>query len=301
MIDGGAVRVDGRRAVKGRLLAAGATVELERAPAALEERRPVPQPELPLAVAYSDEAVVAMVKPFGVATHPLRAGERGTLANALVARFPECAAASDDPREGGVAHRLDADTSGVLLAARTPDDWRALRRAFAQGLVEKEYWALVDGAPPDEGEVRAPLAHAGARKMRALDDDSLELRSRQAHTRFRTLARGGEAPAGSAVPSADPRAPNAALVRVFTSTGRMHQVRVHLAHAGHPLYGDALYGGPPLPPGAAGGHVLHAARITFPHPRDGRRVTVAAPLPAERAALIASLVGLDWLNHLDNG
>ena len=279
------MRVDGRRAVKGRLLAVGATVELERAPEAIEERRPVPQPELPLEVAYSDDALVAMVKPFGMPTHPLRGGERGTLANALVARFPECAAASDDPREGGVAHRLDADTSGVLLAARSPDDWRALRRAFASGQVDKEYWALVDGAPPDEGEVRAPLAHAGAKKMRALDEDSLELRSRQARTRFETLARGD----------------GAALVRAFTSTGRMHQVRVHLAHAGHPLYGDALYGGPPLPAGASGGHVLHAARITFPHPRDGRRLTIAAPLPPERAALIASLVGSDWLNHLRNG
>ena len=285
LIDGGAVRVDGRRAVKGRLLGAGATVELERAPAAFAERSPVAQPELPLDVAWSDDAVIAMVKPFGVPTHPLRAGERGTLANALVARFPECAAASDDPREGGVAHRLDVDTSGVLLAARTPEDWRALRRAFASGQVEKEYWALVDGAPPDDGEVRAPLAHAGARKMRALDDDSLELRSRQALTRFHTLQRG----------------PGAALVRVTTSTGRMHQVRVHLAHAGHPLYGDALYGGPPLPPGVEGGHVLHAARITFPHPRDGRRVTVAAPPPPARAALITALVGADWLNQSGNG
>jgi 23S rRNA pseudouridine1911/1915/1917 synthase len=285
LIDDGAVRVDGRRAAKGRLLGAGAAVELERAPASGEALRPVPQPELPLDVLYRDDALVALVKPLGVPTHPLRAGERGTIANALVARFPECAGASDDAREGGVAHRLDVDTSGVLLAARTRDDWRALRRAFASGQVDKEYWALVDGAPPNDGEVHAPLIHAGARRMRALhDEDAAPLASRPARTTFRTIARG----------------PGAALVAAFTSTGRMHQVRVHLAHAGYPLYGDALYGGPPLPGGGAG-HVLHAARITFPHPRDGRRLTLEAPLPPERAALLARVLGADWSNQFKIG
>jgi 23S rRNA pseudouridine1911/1915/1917 synthase len=119
LIDDGQVKVDGRRARKGLLLAQGARVELLAEPAISDEqRRPVPQPELPLELVWQDEAVLAMVKPIGMPSHPLRPGERGTLANALAARHPECAAASEDPREGGLAHRLDADTSGVILAAR---------------------------------------------------------------------------------------------------------------------------------------------------------------------------------------
>jgi 23S rRNA pseudouridine1911/1915/1917 synthase len=280
LIDDGHVRVNGRRAAKGLLLQAGARVELAVAPPTDEQKRPQPEPERPLVVLLADAALVALNKPAGVPTHPLRAGERGTLANALVARYPECAAVADDPREGGLAHRLDVDTSGVILAARTRDAWQALRRAFGSGQVEKEYWALVAGHPPDSGEIDAALQHATARTVKAIDDDEWLNQSygttlaRPAHTRFEVMARG----------------PDAALVRAKTRTGRMHQVRAHLAHLGHPLLGDALYGGPPAP-GGAPGHVLHAARITFPHPTGGASTTVSARLPPERARVIQAAVG----------
>lgn len=280
LIDDGHVRVNGRRAAKGLLLSAGARVELAVAPPTDEQKRPQPEPERPLVVLLADPALVALNKPAGVPTHPLRAGERGTLANALVARYPECAAVADDPREGGLAHRLDVDTSGVILAGRTREAWQALRRAFGSGQVEKEYWALVAGQPPDAGEIDAALQHATARTVKALDDDEWLNQSyganlaRPAHTHFEVMARGLDA----------------ALVRARTRTGRMHQVRAHLAHLGHPLLGDALYGGPPAPGGAAG-HVLHAARITFPHPTGGVSTTVTAPLPPERAKVIEATVG----------
>jgi 23S rRNA pseudouridine1911/1915/1917 synthase len=270
LVDAGRVRVDGRRAKKGVLLAEGAVVELAGAPPTADELRPVPEPERPLSVLHVDDAVVACDKPAGVPTHPLRAGERGTLANALAARHPECLVVSDDPREGGVAHRLDVDTSGVVLAARTREAWLALRRAFASGQVEKEYWALVTGAPPDAGEIDAPLVHAGAKKVRAVDEERLE--ARPARTSFQVIARGEQA----------------ALVRARTRTGRMHQVRAHLAHLGHPLVGDVLYGGPPL---EGEGHLLHAARVTFPHPLTGAPTTVTAPLPPNRKQLIERAVG----------
>lgn len=281
LIDDGKVRVNGRRAAKGLLLSAGARVELEGAPPSDEQKRPVPQPERALTVLLVDEALVALNKPAGEPSHPLRPGERGTLANALVARYPECASVADDPREGGLAHRLDIDTSGVILAARTRPAWQALRRAFSSGQVEKEYWALVAGAPPDAGDIDAPLAHATARTVKAVEQDEQWLNlsystslARPAHTHFEVLARG----------------PDVALVRARTRTGRMHQVRAHLAHLGHPLLGDALYGGPPAP-GGASGHVLHAARITFPHPTSGAATTLSAPLPPDRARLIRAAVG----------
>jgi 23S rRNA pseudouridine1911/1915/1917 synthase len=271
LIADGSVRVDGARAAKGQRLAPGAVVQLAREPPRGDELRPVPQPELALELIHVDDALVAMVKPIATPTHPLRAGERGTLANALVARFAECAAVADDAREGGVAHRLDADTSGIMLAARTRPAWLALRDAFARGAVEKEYLALVAGAPPATGEVDAPLVQTGARVRVA---GARDLAAQPARTRFEVLARGERV----------------ALVRARSTSGRMHQIRAHLAHLGHPLVGDALYDGPPPAPGTRG-HFLHAAALTFPHPVTGMTMTLLAPLPSDRAAALELLVG----------
>ena len=264
------MRVDGARAAKGTRVQTGARVVVAHAPPREDELRPLPEPDAPLAVLFVDEAIVAVDKPAGIATHPLRAGERGTLANALVARHPECALVADDAREGGVAHRLDTETSGVVLAARTRAAWQSLRRAFSDGAVAKEYLALVAGTPPPSGTVDLPLVHAG-RRVRVAHD---ELDALDAATDFETLARGD----------------GVALVRARSSSGRMHQIRVHLAHLGHPLVGDALYGGPP-PAAGTRGHFLHAAAVVFPHPSTGTRTRIEAPLPPDRAAALASVVG----------
>jgi 23S rRNA pseudouridine1911/1915/1917 synthase len=271
LIEEGGVRVDGARAAKGARVTAGAEVRVDKEPPAAEELRPAAEPDAALEILHVDDALVAVAKPAGVATHPLRAGERGTLANALVARFAECALVADDAREGGVAHRLDTDTSGVVIAARTRAAWQALRHAFSDGAVAKEYLALVAGAPPDAGTIDLALAHAGPRVRVAGDRDFDAL---AATTAYETLARGQEV----------------ALVRARSSSGRMHQIRIHLAHLGHPLVGDALYGGPPPAPGTRG-HFLHAAAISFPHPSTGARTRIEAPLPPDRAAALAAMVG----------
>ena len=132
-----------------------------------EEDFVTPEPDLPLAVLYADAHLVAIDKPAGVPSHPLHAGERGTLANALVARFPECAGAGDDRREAGLGHRLDNGTSGVILAARRHDVWLALRAALKAPSCEKSYLAEVIGRPSAaRGSVREPIGRRGRRGSR---------------------------------------------------------------------------------------------------------------------------------------
>jgi 23S rRNA pseudouridine1911/1915/1917 synthase len=275
LIEAGRVRVQGRRAHKGLQLEPRDAVELEGEPADTAARAPAPEADLPLTVLHLDDAVVALDKPAGMPTHPLRAGERGTLANALVARHPECAAASRDPREGGLAHRLDTFTSGVILAARTPAAFSALRSAFSDGLVEKEYWALCVGDPPDAGEIDTSLVQVRRRKKGKVRPAAAGAPgARRAETRFTVLARSA----------------GCALVAARSTTGRMHQIRAHLASIGHPLVGDATYGGPETFGGTRQpGHFLHARRIRAPHPAGREPLDVSAPLPADRAGLLAAL------------
>jgi 23S rRNA pseudouridine1911/1915/1917 synthase len=267
----GAVAVDGARARKGARVAAGAVVTLREAPAVGDALAPVPQPELALDVLHADAQLVAVCKPAGTPSHPLRAGETGTVANALVARFPECALAGRDPREAGLVHRLDRGTSGVLLAARDAEAWQAVRRAFAAGMVDKHYLALVAGAVRD-GACDEPLRSAGRRAVVARPGE----RALPASTSWRAIGHGA----------------GVTLLAVEATTGRMHQVRAHLAACGAPLVGDPLYGGPTE---AAGIDLalpfLHAARLIVP--RGGERLDIRAPLPPDRAELLARL-GIEY-------
>ncbi|HEY4395383.1 MAG TPA: pseudouridine synthase, partial [Polyangia bacterium] len=173
LVDGGAVRVDGRPGKKGERLVAGQTVEIDDARGALESpagRSVRSNPAAPLSVLQVDPLFVAVDKPAGVASHPRVAGELDTVANAIVARFPECAGASPDAREGGLCHRLDTETSGVLVAARSPTAWSALRAALSGGACEKTYLAEVVGAPPATGESNAPIGRSGRRGKRVVVD-----------------------------------------------------------------------------------------------------------------------------------
>ena len=175
LLDAGAIRQGGRRIRKGDRTVAGARLEVEL-PA--DDPRPVPEPEAPLSVLHADEALIAVDKPAGRPSHPLHPGERGTVVNALVARYPELPDASEDPREGGLVHRLDTETSGVLLAARTRPAWEAVRGAFDRREVDKRYLAAVGGPIADAGEVDLPLRHRADHVEPAPDGQGREALSR---------------------------------------------------------------------------------------------------------------------------
>ncbi len=255
----GAVRVNGRRARKGTHVVAGDVVELPDVPAL------PPEPDVPLDVLYEDEAIVAVDKPGGVRGHALDPRQRGTIAAALLARRPELAEVGDRLAPG-LVHRLDTGTSGVLIAARTPDVHRALRAAFRRHAVAKRYVAVVVGAPRAGTIIDEPLAHDPRDRRRM------------------HLAHGDERawPARTAVVAVDPHGTRA-LVEIEIRTGVTHQIRAHLAHLGHPVIGDALYGGPPgaLAPHR---HALHAWRVALPAPTP----VIEAPIPAELLALVGS-------------
>jgi 23S rRNA pseudouridine1911/1915/1917 synthase len=189
------------------------------------------------------------------------------LANALVARYPECTQASDDTREGGLCHRLDRETSGAIVAARNRTAYQLVREALRNKSVEKVYLGLVRGNPPDEGSCELPITGRGVRpKIWRSPRDGAR---RPASTAFRTLGRAGEL----------------ALVEVRIATGVRYQIRVHLGALGFPLAGDALYhGGAPAP--GLDRHLLHASCVGLPPPWSTR---VAAPLPADAETALRQL------------
>ena len=268
LLDQGAVRVDGRPGRKGQLVAAGQTVELQL-PEAGEVV--VADPTMPLVVLYQDAALVAVDKPAGWPTHPLQPGERGTLASALVARFPECAGASRDRREAGFAHRLDTGTSGVVVAARDPDSWQALRRIIGGEHCQKCYLAEV--VPPP-----APMA---AGSDRAVVDAAIGRAGRRSG-QVRVGAGRGLLPARTEIAVRQRRA-HTWLVEARLHRGRAHQVRAHLGHLGMPVLGDPLYGHASAQGLAAAlgvsGFRLHAWRLRFVHPRTGAALDIEAPPP----------------------
>src|SRR5207248_8202181 len=258
----GRVRIDGRRAPKGTPVQPGARISVERP----RPEQPAPQPELPIRIVHADAHLVVADKPAGMPSHPLKPGERGTAANALVGRFPELAQVGPSPREGGLVHRLDSETSGLLLAARTEAAHAMLRAQFTARTVEKGYLALAAGEIHAGGEIAAPLLHdpRDPGRMQAASDAAYaeEYGARTALTTFVPLERRG----------------GFTLLEVQIATGVMHQIRAHLAFIGHPLAGDTLYGGPDLP--GLPRHFLHAARLAFRHP-DASRVRYESPLPLD--------------------
>jgi 23S rRNA pseudouridine1911/1915/1917 synthase len=267
MIERGEVLVDGRRGAKGLRLVAGSRVRLLAG--ALDES-PIPEPEAPLRFLAVLEELVAIDKPAGVHGHPLRPGERGTVANALVARFPECALASPSPREAGLLHRLDWSTSGVLLAARSREAHERLRGAIGSDRAVKRYLALAAGAIEGPRTMRSFLRPAAMDPSRVEVADGPGARGagpREAVTTVRPLERLG----------------GLTLCEAVIGAGQRHQIRVHLAHAGHPIAGDARYGGPPIT--GAEGAFLHAASLDL---GDGAP-RFEAELPEERRALIEAL------------
>jgi len=260
------VRVDGRLARKGDRLAAGSALEFEEPTTSSSETTGTsgtgirPDPSIVLPVLYCDDQLVAVDKPPGIASHPLGLDEVGTAASAIVARFPECAGASPDAREGGLVHRLDQGTSGVLLAARSRAAWMSMRQALADEVCNKRYLAEVNGHPPRVGRIDAAIGRTG-RAGGTVRVGGGGRRPLAAETRWRVVA----------------ETEATALVVAELHRGRPHQVRAHLAAAGFPLVGDTRYGAPRALADAE--FHLHAWSVGFVHPVTGEAVVISAPLP----------------------
>ena len=260
LIDGGQVRVDGSVRPKRHLVAAGEAIEIDDA--VVESDGGVPDETAPFDVAYEDEHLLVVDKPAGVVVHPARGHRAGTLAQALEGR----AAGGEDPWRAGIVHRLDRDTSGLLVVAKNNAVHQALKALLAHRRLRREYLALVDGHPPARtGTIDAPIGrHRRDRKLMSIDSED----PREARTHFeieRLLSA-------------------AALLRVALDTGRTHQIRVHLAAIGHPVCGDPQYG----IRGRYGltRQFLHAPRLAFVHPVTGVEIDVSSPLPADLAAAL---------------
>lgn len=276
LIEDGRARVGGRAVKAGHRLRAGDEVELEPPdPEPLELAAP-PAQAIDLAVVFEDAEIVVVDKPPGLVVHPAPGHPDRTLVNALLSRAPEIGGAGGEGRPG-IVHRLDKDTSGLLVAAKTPSAYAALVRDFSQKRVCRVYEAVV-APPPREAEGRFSTLygrHPRARKKFS----SRVSEGKPAVTRYRVRRRFGDL---------------AALVSCELETGRTHQIRVHFADHGSPVLGDATYGrkrARPLAPLAAeiGRQALHAARLSLVHPARAESLTFEAPPPPDFEALLAAL------------
>ena len=255
LIGEGTVRVNGKRCAKATMLARGDVVTLEVLPQPTDFRAR-PMDDERVVVVHEDDACVVINKPAGMASHPLAADETGTVANVLVARYPEMASVGYSKREPGLVHRLDTDTSGLVLAARTVESFEHLRDALRAGKIDKRYQALCVGRVEAPDAVTTPIARKDAKAMRVCRDA------------IETERYGGQS-ARTEILAAEHLEGERSLVEVRARSARRHQVRVHLASIGHPLVGDVLYGGPPDLPH----HALHACAIRL----DDLDVRVEAP------------------------
>jgi 23S rRNA pseudouridine1911/1915/1917 synthase len=263
----GAVAVQGRVARgrdKGRSLASGDAVEVApyRPPS---DQRVAPEPELPLRVVGEGPGWLAADKPAGMAMHPYEEGETGTLLGAVVARRPEVHGVGEGGLRSGIVHRLDVDTSGVVLVASDAEVWQRLRRAFQDHRVEKVYRAVVAGRVESEGRADVGVCMARHRPARVRVVPEAERAGARGVWPVRMTWRPLEVRAGES------------LVEVRPETGFLHQIRVVLAAAGHPLLGDRTYA-PRVVAARAPHHLLHATRVAF------EQIEAEAPVPDERFA-----------------
>jgi 23S rRNA pseudouridine1911/1915/1917 synthase len=264
----GAVRVGGHVVKKGARARAGD--EISVLPEGAEAI--VADPGAPLDVRLETRQVVVVSKPAGQPTAPVRFGEPGTLAGSLLGHYPEIAGVGYRTREPGLLHRLDTQTSGLVVAARSAAVFEHLHRALTDGAIHKKYLAVVEAhGLADSGLVEQPLAPDPVDPRRVAIPEAAEERAKPRETRWHVVKRSGRW----------------ALIEVLVHRAYRHQIRAHLAFAGHPIAGDALYGGPPEPTLGAR-HALHASYVAWAGDAAVDGFEVACDLPVDLATLIGA-------------
>ncbi|MCJ8150603.1 RluA family pseudouridine synthase [Shinella sedimenti] len=298
LIEEGAALVNGKVTTEPkRKIQPGDVVEL----ALPAPRDPEPKGEdIPLEVLYEDDDLIVLVKPAGLVVHPGAGNWTGTLVNALIAHCGTSLSGIGGVRRPGIVHRLDKETSGVMVAAKNDAAHRHLSDQFADhgrsGPLERAYQAVVWGRPRQlKGTIDAPLGRGNDRTKRAVKREDAD-DAREAITHYTVVERYMETEAATSL---------ASLVECHLETGRTHQIRVHMAHIGHPLIGDPEYGAAfrtkanLLPEKARavvnGFHrqALHAFMLQFEHPTSGETMHFEAPPPADMEQLINALRGMD--------
>lgn len=284
LIDDDLVWVDGEKVAGKYKLQGGETIKLSIPPTPPSD---VHGEDIPLDIVYEDDQMVVVNKPAGMVTHPAVGNRTGTLVNALVFRFGQLPVEGGSDRPG-IVHRLDKDTSGLLVVARTDRAYAVLQKAIQAREIARTYLALVWGhLKAEEGSIDLPIGRSTRDRTRMAVTHAA---SREAITHYRLLKR---------YSSLD-------LLEVTLETGRTHQIRVHLSHLGHPVLGDPEYGGrdqrlksvfgPDRPQarellGVIGRQALHALRLELDHPGDGRRLSFEAPLPEDFRRVLEILDG----------
>jgi 23S rRNA pseudouridine1911/1915/1917 synthase len=268
LCESGDVLVGGRAVAKSRRLAADEVVELLAEPEVAGP--PVPEPDVPVTVRYADDDVIVAAKPAGLVVHPGAGHEGGTLVNGLLARFPELAGVGD-PARPGIVHRLDRDTSGLMLVARSARAYDALVEALSRRDIDRRYLALVWGRlDAARGAIDAPIGRSATRRTRMAVREG----GREARTSYEVRREFDD--------------PVVSLLECRLETGRTHQIRVHLAAIDHPVVGDASYRGAraSLPLARP---FLHAAALAFTHPVTGEERGFEEPLPDDLQRVLETL------------
>lgn len=254
LIKEGHVKVDGSQVKPSYRVSEGERIEI-RVPEDFESKPLVPQ-DIPLEVVYEDQSLIGINKPTSLVVHPGPGHEKGTLANGLIYRYEDLPKLPD-PTRPGMVHRLDKETSGIIVVARTAEAFYDLKDQFKNREVDKEYIALVDGHFDEQsGLIDAPVGRSSKDKTRM----NVKLGGKEARTKFWVKE----------------ERENSTLLKVKPITGRTHQIRVHMNYINHKIIGDSYYGGPP-----GERLMLHAHRLTVRHPKKGTNLTLKAPVPEE--------------------
>jgi 23S rRNA pseudouridine1911/1915/1917 synthase len=267
LLDEGRVTVNGQKGLKSRKLSGGETVTVTLPQPV--ETAVVPQ-NIPLDVVYEDEDVIVVNKPSGLVVHPAPGHPDGTLVNALLYHCGDSLSGIGGEKRPGIVHRIDRDTSGLIIAAKNDQAHLSLSAQLSDHTLARTYECIVVGCPrSDSGTVDAPIGrHPTDRKKMTVTEKN----ARRAVTHWEVVERFG----------------GYAHLRCRLETGRTHQIRVHMAYIGHPILGDTVYGAKKPVPGLTG-QCLHASGLRFIHPRTGEMVELHCPLPPEFTALLQKL------------